>query len=70
MCFTKIKKLINYTLCCPSKSKKSTDKYSKCFEMKKIKFSNVNDDDHSTAFANLNEGGIDFSDSINNLFQI
>ena len=38
--------------------------------MKKIKSINVNDDDHSIAFANLYEGGIDFSDSINNLFQI
>jgi len=38
--------------------------------MKKIKSTNVIDDDHSIAFANLYEGGIDFSDSINNLFQI
>jgi len=70
MCFTKIKKLINYSLCCPSKRKKGTDQHLKCFEMKKIKSANVNDDDYSIAFANLYEGGIDFSDSINNLFKI
>jgi hypothetical protein len=60
MCVKELKKCINFTLCFSNKKKNYIDP-SSCYEMTTV-ISVKKDDEYSIAFANLLDGGLDYSD--------
>jgi hypothetical protein len=70
MFYKRVKSYINITFCPSRKRQQETKRYIASYQAKKfVSFVDKNNEDFSIDFANLFEGGLDYSDALINLFQ-